>query len=450
MTNVLILMSDEHNAHVAVPYGHPFVDTPNMTRLAERGTIFDAAYCPSPLCAPSRSSFLSGLPVHRTGVINNCVLEYRDLPSYGGVLAAQGIQTVTVGKTDVYTNTDRLGFSAALLAGDRKMPGDTNFRRDPLTIREDGPGRANQFGPRDHAFASDTKIIDAAVGWLDQVAPTVTTPWTLTVNIVAPHFPHYASPELWEKYAGYADLPSVRGDVESAQHPYALDLRHHFQTGTFSDYQIQGLRQGYWACVDYVDQQLGRLLDALDRSGAADDTIVVYTSDHGEMLGTFDMWWKCSMYEDSARVPLIAAGPGFAAGVRSSTPVTLYDLQASLFRATGCQRPNNWWGVPLQDLPLDSDTRSIVTEYHGHGTRGGTLLVREGPWKLLHHERAPHQLFNLEDDPGELSNCHELRPDVVVRLDAALRTWCDPEEVFQLANAREQELLAGLAAAGVG
>ncbi len=448
MTNVLILMSDEHNARFAGPYGHPFVQTPNMDRLAASGTVFERAYCPSPLCAPSRSSFLSGLPPHQTGVINNCVLEHVDLPTYGGVLAEQGVHTVTVGKTDVFAPADRLGFSESLLGGDRKIPGDINFRREPLSIRDDGPGRADRFGLRDDAFARDTRIVDRAVEWLGQTAPTVSAPWTLTVNIVAPHFPHYAPADLWELYADHEDLPEVGAEAASANHPYAQDLRRHFQTGTFSETQIRGLRRGYYAGVTYVDRQLGRLLDVLDRHHLRDDTVVIYTSDHGEMLGKFGMWWKCAMYEDAARVPLIASGPGFAAGSRVTTPVTLYDLQASLFQATESVRPAAWWGSPLQNVAPHDPDRTIVTEYHGHGTRGGTLLVRKGPWKLLHHEKAPDQLFNLDIDPEELDDRIDAEPEVRRELERALREWVDPNDAFSRANAREQALLDGLAAAG--
>ncbi len=441
MTNVLVLMSDEHNPAIASIYGHPTVETIHMERLAARGVTYDAAYCPSPLCGPSRSAFLSGLPTHQAGIYNNCRIDDLDHPAYGGVLASHGVHTVNIGKTDVYAPGDSLGFSEMRLAGDRTPPGDTNFRRDPLSIREDGPGRAEKYGPRPDAFAKDAGVVDEAIQWLTTTAPGVDRPWTLTVNIIAPHFPHYATAELWDKYEGAGDIPAHRGDAESANHPYAQDLRRHFQTETFSDEQIRRLRQGYLARVDYVDQELGRLMDALEASGQLDNTVIAYTSDHGEMLGKFDMWWKCSMYEDSVRVPLIVAGPGFPEGVRSSTPVTLLDLQASLFQATGASRPGHWWGAPLQDIPLADPDRVAFAEYHGHGTRGGTFMIRKGSWKLLHHELAPHQLFDLASDPDELVNRFDEAPDFAADMERELRALCSPEEEFNRARAHELHLI---------
>lgn len=445
MTNVLILMSDEHNAKVSGPYGHPRVETPNMDRLAREGTVYDAAYCPSPLCTPCRSSFVSGLPVHRTQVYNNCNVVPFDYPSYGAVLADQGVHTVSVGKTDTYTTWQSLGFSETFLPGDRKSPGDINFCRDPLAVRTDGARRAEQFGPKDDAFAADLERIDAATTWLEGTAPSLDRPWTLTVNLIAPHFPHVATPDLWARYRDAADLPAHGVEEASAQHPYAADLRRHFQADVFTEEQVRGQRQGYLARVDFVDSQLGRLLDTLDATGLRDDTVVVYTSDHGEMLGKFGLWWKSSMYDDAARVPLIASGPGFARGARCSTAVTLLDVQASLFCATGTTRPPEWWGSPLQDVPLDDPGRVALSEYHGHGTRSGTFLIRKGRWKLLYHAAAPHQVFDLATDPEELDNRYPSEPAVAADLEAELRSRCDPEDEFARAHDFERHQLDLLA-----
>ncbi len=443
--NVLILMSDEHNPKVASVYGHHRVATPNMERLASTGTVYDAAYCPSPLCTPSRSSFVSGLPVHRTQAYNNCNIVQFDYPSYGGVLADQGVHTVSIGKTDTYTTWDSLGFSETFLPGDRKTPGDINFCRDPLTVRADGARRAAEFGPKEDAFDKDLERVDAAVDWLTGTAPRLNQPWTLTVNLIAPHFPHVATSELWDAYADAADLPEHGVDTESAQHPYVVDLRRHFQAEAFTEAQVRGQRRGYLARVDFVDRQLGRLLDALESTGQRDDTVVIYTSDHGEMLGKFGLWWKSSMYDDAARVPLIVAGPGFAAGERCSTAVTLLDVQATMFRATGADRPAEWWGEPLQDVALHDPDRVALAEYHGHGTRSGTFLIRKGRWKLLYHAAAPNQLFDLEADPEELENRYDREPDVAADLEAELRRQCDPEVEFARAHEFERQQLDALA-----
>lgn len=434
MTNVLILMSDEHNVNVSSVYGHAGVDTPNMDRLAAEGVVYDAAYCPSPLCAPSRSSIMSGLPVHQTRVYNNCCVIRFDYPSYGSVLAEQGVHSAYIGKTDVYSAATRLGFTEMIDPGERKHPGDTNFSRQPLSIREDGVARADGYGVRDNVFAKDTHLVDRAVEWLSTTAPQVEAPWTLTVNTGAPHFPHFVTPELWDKYTDAADLPAIGSDADPANHPYAQDLRKHFQTDRISETQIRGLRRAYLGCVEFVDSQLGRLLDTLEKTSQREDTLVVYTSDHGEMLGKFGMWWKCSMYEDSIRVPLIVSGFGFAQGMRIGTPVSLLDMQASMFRATGAARPESWWGSPLQDVSANDNDRVVFAEYHGHGARSGSFMVRKSVWKLLYHAAAPHQLFNVIDDPDELDNRYEVEPGIAADLERELRRLCSPERENQRAH----------------
>jgi len=428
MSNVVLLMSDEHNTFVSSVHGHPAVQTPNMERLAASGTVFEQAYCPSPLCAPSRAAFMAGKPPHLTNVFNNANVIPVAHPSYGGVLAEQGVHTVHAGKLDVSAPADGLGFAEVLELRDRKVPGDTISVTNPGAPSRDGLARADGFGVRDDPFSKDTEVVDAAIVWIRQRAPSIRAPWTISINIGAPHFPHLVTRELWERYAGAADLPRRGRDLASAQHPYARDLRDYFSTDRFTDDQIRGLRQGYLGCVDYVDQQLGRILNVLDEMGFREDTVLIYTSDHGEMLGTFGMWWKCSMHEDSLRVPLIVAGPGFDAGKRISTPVSLFDVQATLFGATGRARPVDWWGKPLQALQPGRPDRTVFAEYHGHGTRSGSFMIRKGPWKLLYHLAAPHQLFDLEQDPDELENRYESEPAIAQQLERELRQICDPEE----------------------
>ncbi len=155
------------------------------------------------------------------------------------------------------------------------------------------------------------------------------------------------------------------------------------------------------------------------------------------MLGKFGMWWKCSLYDDSARVPLIVAGPGFTPGARVKTPVSLLDLQASFFHALDAKRPAHWSGSPLQQVAANDPSRVVFSEYHGHGTRASSFLVRRGDTKLIYHVDAPLQLFNLADDPEELRNLADSKPDLLQDLARELHKFCDPERE----NKRAEEMI---------
>lgn len=425
--NFLLLMSDEHNPRFSSIYGHPSVKTPNMQRLADMGTLYENAYCNSPLCLPSRSSFMSGMYVHETQAYNNSNIIKHNYPSYGQMLSDQGVHTTYAGKVDVYNHSDTLGFNELLLAGNRGPKGDTNFQRQPMKIRSDGHARANGFGIQENPFQNDQKVIDLAIQWITQTSPNLGKPWSFTVNTGNPHFPHFVTQELWDMYPEGGDLPAHGINEDTAKHPAAQSLRDHFQTETFSKEQARGLRRGYLGCVTWTDAALGQLIDALESTGQLKDTVIVYCSDHGEMLGKFGMWWKCSLYEDSMRVPMIVAGPGFEPGKRVNTPVTLLDLQATFFKSLNADRPESWHGQPLQDVKNNDDQRIVFGEYHGHGTTTSGYMIRKGNWKVLYHVNMPHQLFNLKADPEELANLATQEPAILKELINHLKTICDPE-----------------------
>ncbi|WJH35458.1 sulfatase-like hydrolase/transferase [Paenibacillus sp. CC-CFT747] len=445
MSNIIILMSDEHNPFISSVYGHPSVQTPNMERLARMGTVYASAYSPSPLCMPARSAFMSGRRVHELETYSNCRIHVKGgHPSYGSVLREQGIYTAHIGKADVYDPGEALGFSEMRLNKNRKKQGDLNFRRRPLAVRQGAAARAMNFGVRADAFDGDNAVIEEALQWLDEKALTLDVPWSMTVNILNPHFPQWNTEELWNLYEDGADgaaYPPPERDGESAGHPYARDLREHFQTEAFTEEQIRGLRRGYLGNVTYVDRQLGRLLDKLEETGLAANTNLIYVSDHGDMQGKFGMWWKCSLYEPSARVPCIAAGPDFASGAVVRTPVDLHDVQAAIFRSVGAARPEDWVGRPLQDIETDDPDRVVFAEYHGHGTRSGAYMIRKGAWKLLYYMEGPHQLFNLESDPEELVNLWDRESAKTAELEAELRRICSPEEENDKAHRFQEEQL---------
>ncbi len=456
-TNVLILMSDEHNPRYSSVYpceGYPdFVRTPNMEALAKRGVVFEHAYCPSPLCMPSRSSLMSGLRNHEVQAYSNCSV-YQDrynnpdfrgwtFPTYGEVLADAGVHTVYMGKMDTYCHSKRSGFLQMMWPGNRKPPGDCNIQRHPVAIRPGAHGVATNYGPRKNAGANDAVCVDAAVNWIKTTGKSINDrgrSWTLTVNITSPHFAHVCLPEDWELYSE-DDMPRYGREQESAKHPFVADHHHHFEDDhpDWTPENTAGNRRGYFGKVTFVDRMLGLLTSALDHAGLARNTVLAYTSDHGEMLGKFGMWRKCTLYEDSAAVPLIVAGPGFAPGARVRTPVDLLDLNATMFRALDLDsiRPRNWKGSPLQAVKRDDPDRVVFSEYHGHGKRAGHYMIRKSNWKLIYYIDAPHQLFDMEKDPNELENLADKRPDKFREMERHLRDICSPEEE----NARAERMI---------
>lgn len=441
MPNVVLLMSDSHNPLISSVYGHPFVQTPHMERLARMGTVYESAYCPSPLCVPSRSAFMSGRFAHELQVYNNCKVIPAEHPSYGGVLASQGVHTTYVGAAaNLYRDPFELGFAEMLRVKKTSPPLSKAFSRSPLP--DDRSGTLNRRrGPCPDVWTSDIASVDCAIAWLQTTAPSLDSPWTLTVNVQPPHSPLYARPEFWQMYSKYGDLPKYGPDEASANHPYAQDIRNHFRTDECTERDTREMRQGYYACVSFVDRELGRLIDALEQTDLLHDTAIAYTTDHGEMLGKFGMWWKHSLYEDSVRIPLLVAGPGFAAGERIRTPVSLLDLQAAIFRAVGKERPSEWRGEPLQDIRSNDPNRVVFAEYHGNGVRSGAFMIRRGPWKLMYNMAAPHQLYNLDADPDELTNVYDTEPEVARTLEQELRGICDPDKVNASAHAFEKTQL---------
>ena len=443
MSNVIVFMSDEHNPRYSSPYGHDFVDTPNMQWLADNGTVFENAYCPSPLCVPSRSAFLTGKRVHEVPAYgNNRMCIPPETHGLGNVLGEQDVHSVFIGKVHAYRPVAELGFSETIEAHDLSWGFDKGQQRRPLAVRERAAERFDRYGPHEPPWGKDVTYMDAAVDWLQTRAPEIERPWVLYVNLVRPHFPHFCTEEMWEKYREHGDLPEHGIEAETAQHPYAGDLRKHFQLERVPEEHVRGLRRGYYACVSFIDEQLGRLLSALVEVDLARSTNLVYTSDHGEMLGKFGLWWKCNLLEDAARIPCIAAGPDFVSGVRVKTPVDLHDLQASVFSLTGATRPQAWLGTPLQSQATDDPDRAVFAEYHGHGTRAGSFMVRRGDWKLIHNIAAEDQLFDLGNDPDELENRVAADPGKAEELGAVLAGICDPATENRRAEAFYEQQVA--------
>ena len=412
--NILIIMSDEHAPMYSSAYGHPIVRTPNMERLAEAGATFDAAYCNSPLCTPSRMSFMTGRYVHHIGAWDNVTPLRSDLVTWAHRLRAQGYDVALSGKQH-FGGPDQLhGFRAQLA---RDLHAEWNH---PIHLWDDGIAPAPQpwhevyaAGPgRTEELDVDDLAQERALAYLRDSARRE-GPWALNVSLIAPHFPYVAPQRFWDMYPPEAmDLPTIpEGHLEDL-HPMAQRFRTMFGFPRFPDEVLRRARAGYYALISYFDEKIGQLLDALMETGQYENTVIIHLSDHGDMNGEHGMWRKSNFYEASARVPLQVFWHGrIAGGQRIPQVVSLVDVTATICELAGDDC----------DLPLDGDSLlplltgdepdwkdEAFCEYLAHGTDRPMAMLRRGRHKLNYSWGERVELYDVAADPGEF---HDLAGD---------------------------------------
>ena len=409
--NVLLLQTDEHRSDAMSWAGHPFVETPNLDRLATEGTAFTNAYCNSPLCAPSRASFVTGQYVHEINAWDNAKPYHGQAPTWGEHLNNYGVQTTLIGRKHFDPYADA-GFPDQRKPKLSKPPIEVaRLDRDPPKEYEHAMDRF--FEPEINNARMDRSVerTDEAISWLEEEAPQGDD-WILYLSYQPPHFPLTAPEEYWEMYPPEEmDLPFDYPAAEN--HPVIADLHRHFQGTDLNHETLRRLRTGYYALCTAIDEQIGRVIDALEESGQAEETVVIYTSDHGEILGDHGLWWKCCMYEPAVGVPLLMSGPDVPSGKQIDAPVSLVDIVPTIAELTGTPLDEDWSGTSL--LPLLQQVqateggdvgadRIAFSEYHAHGARNGMFMVRKGHFKYIYYPENPPQLFNLKADPHELTN----------------------------------------------
>jgi len=424
--------------------GHPIVKTPNLDALAARGCIFDNAYTPSPMCVPTRASIACGDHVHKIGHWDSATPYDGQRRSWMHQLRDHDVNVTSIGKLHFRSGTDDNGFS------EEKLPmhvvGGVGWavgllRQDPpeYTAAQE---LANDVGAGNSSYTDyDLAITTAAENWL-QDRKRLTEPWAAFVSLVSPHYPLIAPQKYYDMYdPATVDLPVGYNIKEQPDHSELKNIAGFFNYGRYFDEQkIRQAKAAYYGLTSFMDNCLGRVLTALEESGQAEDTIVIYVSDHGEMLGDQGFWTKQVMYDASAGIPMIAAGPGFPAGRRVKTGTTLLDLAATALDVTGVrhdQQSQSLPGVSLLEIAGKEDDleRTIFSEYHDGGSTTGTFMVRWERWKFVYYVGHPPQLFNLLSDPNELTNLAIASVNDPVAEAAwkegerRLRVICDPEEV---------------------
>lgn len=452
--NLLVIMSDEHNPKIAGYEGHPVAETPNLDRLAARGTCFDAAYTTSPVCIPARAGFACGKYIHQIGFWDNADAYDGTVKSWHHELRARGHRVVSIGKLHFRLPGEDHGFTEEqipmhIIEGKGDLMG---LVRDDLPRRGGAKKMAAMAGPGESPYTFyDKEICSRAQVWLrEEGQRDEGKPWVLFVSFVAPHFPLTAPPEHFYRFWNRElDMPKLYAREERPRHPYLEDYRNSFCYDDYFDSpeQVKRALAGYLGLVRYVDENIGKVLSALEETGLAASTRVMYTSDHGDNLGSRGLWGKSTMYEEIARVPLIIAGPGIPEGRRVATPVSHVDAYPFILESAGVPFPSAKDTHPGYDL-LEiarglEPPRTVLSEYHGMGSTTGAFMVRVGKYKYVHYAKYPPQLFDLERDPDETTDLagDPAHAAAVAECRARLEAICDPAEVDRRAKARQAELL---------
>lgn len=455
--NILLVMSDEHAPMLSGTYGHPLVRTPNLDALASDGVVFDSAYCNSPICAPSRMSLLTGRYASNIDAFDLASELRTDAVTYPHVLRAVGYDVVLAGKQH-FAGPDQLhGFRAQLSR-------DMHAHEHPLFAWPDDEPRDGS--PWHHPLEADcgrSEVIDvddateaASIAYLRQNAKS-DGPWMLCASFVAPHWPYKVPEPFWSQYYADVDVPHVTEEELSRMHPALQRLRRRLGVHEYTENQTKAARAAYYGLVTQLDERIGRLMGVLAETGADRQTVVVYTSDHGGMLGEHGLWRKMNFYEAAVRVPLIVKDPRLGErGRRISEVVSLVDLTAGIVDVAGTTFPGEVDGRSLFELVRGNNLEtpwhdSAFSEYLAHGVARPLAMLRQGRYKLTAYLGEGCELYDIVADPDERLNLwgDPQHASVATELEERLAEMWNGEEVERRVLASQRDRLLIRAAVGV-
>ncbi|WP_323765704.1 sulfatase-like hydrolase/transferase [Marinovum sp.] len=462
--NILFIFSDQHAQKVSGCYGDAVVQTPNIDRLAREGVRFDNAYCPSPICVPSRMSMLTARWPYRQECWANDDILRSDLPSWPHAAGAAGYDPVLIGRMHAIGPDQLHGYRERQI-GDHSpnYPGAARQSLGALAGTNDpNPESIAKSGPGNSAYQSkDRDVTDAAVRWLHDTGAARAAagdPFCLTVGYMLPHPPYVADPEAYALYKGRVPEPRLGADAADGWHDWWRSAR---EIDEVPQGDRDRARAAYWALVHRLDEMIGEVLAALEAIGELDNTLIVYASDHGDHLGERGLWWKHTFFEESVKVPLIMRLPGqVPAGETREQVVNLVDLSQTMIEVMGgAPLPHadgrSFWAV-AQDgtAPWTNETFSeYCTDAVPAWTGGRAVqqrMIRRENWKLSLYDGEPPLLFDLATDPDELVNRAEDPACAAIRseLEAALTADWSVEAVAARMRARraEKDLLASWSA----
>ncbi|WP_171103425.1 choline-sulfatase [Ruegeria sp. HKCCD7255] len=447
--NILVIMADQLAPHFTGTYGHKTAKTPHLDALAARGMRFDAAYCNSPLCAPSRYAFMSGQYISRIAAYDNASEFKASVPTFAHYLKSLGYRTCLSGKMHFVGPDQMHGFEDRVTTDiypadfawtpDWEAPDERidKWYHNMQTVKESGLAHATfQIDYDDEvAFAAKRWLFDAA----RDKAQGQGAPFAMVASFIHPHDPYVARPEWWNLYSDDdIEMPAFLPALEE-QDPFSRRLMDGIEASyvPLTDEEVRRARRAYLANVSYFDSKIGELVQTLEETGELDNTVVIVTADHGDMLGERGLWYKMNFFEHSARVPLVVAGPDVAIGTVQNA-VSLVDLLPTFIDLAGGDA--SMLGEPIDGrslVPLmrgeDDPIDEAIGEYCAEMTGYPVIMIRRGSLKYIHCDSDPPQLYDLSNDPMETRNfaaapdyadaASDFAAEIAARWDgAALRT----------------------------
>lgn len=418
--NIVMIMADQMTTNAIGVYGNAGAKTPNLDRLAEDGIVFRNCYCNSPLCAPARASLVTGLRISRNHVFDNGAELSASIPTFMHHLRRAGYRTVASGKLH-FIGPDQLhGFERRLTTDiypasfawtpDWRKGAYPNLGSSVRTLEVSGACKWNI------QLNYDEEVHFRALEFLRYEALEADDkPFFLCISYTHPHEPFMITDEYWKQYQdGKIDFPKTPPIPFEKHHPYNQWIQIHHEIDKYppsEDILIRS-RRAYHGMVSYVDKIVGDLMNELKRLGLLENTLIVFTSDHGEMLGEHGMWFKRTFFDGSTKVPLIISWPGvWPRGIEINKIVSLMDLCPTFIELgnlpEGKSIEKGLDGSSLCPLLAGQHAEwkdEAICEYLGEGTIRPMLMLRKGNFKYIHIEDYDPILFDMNKDPYELCN----------------------------------------------
>lgn len=444
--NIVFVFSDQHSYKYTGYAGHPYVQTPHLDRIARQGVVFTQAYCGSPVCVPGRASAMTGMYPSDCNSFCNSTVWDGSHPTWGTRLSNAGYHCWATGKMDLNDDYD-IGFEEVRTHhGHRHNPDITSFFRRPLCYRvnerPDVDGKVRNDRDTDYSRAK------AAERFIKGSAVELDAPWAMYVGMTEPHPPFRALRKYFDLYyPNRVDMPNLPPGHLDDMPLVFQEIRHFKRIATpIADERIRRARATYYGMITELDEYIGQLWRALEETDQLDQTIFIYSSDHGESLGEHGLWYKNNLYDVATRVPLVVTGPGIPQGQTVDTPVAHVDLVQTILEWGEVAKSEALRGHSLMPLMHDEEGTHpgfAYSESHSEGNCTGSFMIRKGDWKYIYFTWYDDALFNVAEDPGEFTNRIDdpSTKDIQEELKTILHDQVDPEAVTRRAFQTQGRML---------